>query len=192
MSSITSKIAIPVILAGLFAVIIFLAIDYERMGLSTYIVLALLIICIFFFGFATGQSIAQPVRKLLQRANDLSKGNLTTRVYLETKDEFGDLARAFNKIAEDLEESHCESQNAEKSVDIKVRAKTQALEEVIGALEQKIKNRTIELEKLMKESEKLQQEAKSKELETETLKKEFENLKKRVGKGKSSKQYKSF
>ena len=187
MPSVTSKIAVPVILAGLFAIIILLAIDYEKMSLSTYVVLALLIICIFFFGFATGQSVAQPIKKLLQRANNLSRGDLTTRVYLETKDEFGDLAKAFNKIAEDLEESHSENQNTEKSVDIKVRAKTQALEETINALEQKIKNRTIELEKMMKESEKLQQDAKAKELETVVLKKEFEGLKARVGRSKSLK-----
>jgi len=187
MPSIASKIALPVILAGSFAIIIFLAIDYEKMGLSTYVVLALLIICIFFFGFATGQSVAQPIKKLLQRANNLSKGDLTTRVYLETKDEFGDLAKAFNKIAENLEESHSANESTEKSVDIKVRAKTQALEEVINALEQKIKNRTIELEKMMKASEKLQQDAKAKELETAALKKEFDGLKARVGRSKSSK-----
>jgi dynactin complex subunit len=41
--------------------------------------------------------------------------------------------------------------NAEKSVSIKVQAKTKELEETINALEQKVKNRTIEMQRLSEE-----------------------------------------
>lgn len=187
MANISSKIALPIILAGLFAITIFMALNYERLELSFYIVLLLLAICIFFFGFAIGQNFALPVKKLLQRATDLSRGDLTTRVYLESKDEFGELAKIFNKIAQDLQESHSATQKTEESVGIKVKARTQALEETINALEQKVKNRTIELERLMQESKKLQEEAKSKELQAGELKKEFDILRLKVGKYKPNK-----
>lgn len=136
----------------------------------------LLTIFVFFYGFSTGQNLSSPVKKLLDRATELNKGDLKTRVYLETKDEMSDLAKIFNEIAEKLEKSYANEETTEKSVDIKVRAKTQALEETINALEQKIKNRTIELQKIADESKKIQEIAKIKEMETEELKRQISTL----------------
>ena len=105
----------------------------------------------------------------MERAEELSKGNLSSRVYLETKDELSELGGAFNKIAEDLERSHEVEENTEKSVDIKVKARTQALEETIDALEQKVRNRTAELQSMIKDLEKMQQQLMMKESEVSSL-----------------------
>ena len=188
MIKLTSKIALPIILAGLFAIAVFIAIDYEKLEPGFYIILILFIIYVFFFGFAVGQNLASPVKKLLDRATELSKGNLSSRVYLETKDELAELARVFNKIADELQESHAQEENTEKSVDIKVRARTQALEETINALDQKIKNRTIELERLITKSGDLERRAKIRETETIELKQELNNLKSKIGRYKPSKE----
>lgn len=182
MTKLTLKIAIPVILVGIFSISVFIALEYERLGISFYIVIILLTLFMFFFGFATGQNLSSPVKKLLERATELSEGNLSSRVYLETKDEFSELAKAFNKIADNLQQSHQQEATTEQSVDIKVRARTQALEETINALEQKIKNRTVELERLVKESSKLQEESKSKEAEALLLKRELGSFKQKLGK----------
>lgn len=176
MSNLSLKIALPIILAGIFIIVVFVALEADKLDVGFYIVFVLVAIYIFMFGFATGQKFASPVKKILQRATDLSKGDLTSRVYLEDKDELGDLARIFNKIAEELEQSRSQTETTEQSVDIKVRAKTQALEEKINALEQKIKNRTIELDRLVSESEKLRRDTVSKEGEIDRLKKEITNL----------------
>lgn len=156
MSKISAKIAFPMILSAVFVTVILISVDYERLSLASYIIIFLLFIFVFFFGFNTGQSFSAPIRKILNRANDLNKGDLKTRVYLETKDELSELARAFNEIAEKLEESKSLEEQTEKSVDMKVRAKTRALEETIIALEQKIKNRTIELERITESLRKMQ------------------------------------
>ncbi len=177
-SNLSLKIAVPIIIAGIFIVTVFIALNYERLDINFYVVFTLIIIYIFFFGFAAGQRFAIPVKKLLKRAINLSEGDLTSRIYLETKDEFGDLAKTFNKIADELEESHSKIETTEKSVDIKVKAKTQALEEIINALEQKVKNRTLELQKIINESEIIREKTKTKEIETEQLRKELDNLKK--------------
>ena len=170
MGGLSLKITMPVVLAGMFIMVVFLALNPTGLSMSFYIIFFLLFIFIFFYGFATGQKISMPVKKLLKRAIDLSKGDLKTRVYLETKDEFGELAEIFNKIADDLEKSRSNTENSEKSVDIKVRAKTQELEETIDALEQKVKNRTIEHQKMIGE-------AAGKEAEIAELKKQLEELK---------------
>jgi len=177
MEKISFRIALPVILAGMFAIVVFVSFTPTEMSPSFYIILFLLSVFIFFYGLHVGQTVALPVKKILKRAIDLSKGDLKTRFYLETKDEFGELAEIFNKIADDLEKSRLNTENSEKSVDIKVKAKTQDLEETINALEQKVKNRTIEIERIMQESAKLQEQAKTRETETVELRREFDNLK---------------
>jgi methyl-accepting chemotaxis protein len=151
----TIKIAVPIILVGAFAIIVFIATSYEQLQPSAYIVILFLFIFMFFFGIATGQSLSSPLKKLLSEAKELSKGNLSSRVYLGTKDELSELADVFNKIAEELQAVHEQEANLEKSVAMKVKAKTQELEETINALEQKVRNRTVELERLMKESKQL-------------------------------------
>jgi len=182
MAKLTTKIALPIILAGVFAIAIFIAMGYERLDPGFYIIVSLLAVYVFFFGFATGQNLSSPIRKLLDRATELSKGNLSSRVYLETKDELAELARVFNQIAEELESSHIQEENTEKSVGIKVKARTRELEETINALEQKVKNRTIELDRLVEESNKLQGDIKGKESETSQLRQELDDFKKRISK----------
>jgi len=163
--NISLKIAISIIITGIFIITVFIGLNYERLDINFYVVFSLVAVYIFLFGFATGQKFAVPVKKLLKRAIDLSEGDLTTRVYLETKDEFSDLAKAFNKIADELEKSHSETKTTEKSVDIKVKARTEALEETIKALEQKVKNRTLELQRIVDELEKTQSPTKIKKIE---------------------------
>ncbi len=165
MSKVSVKIAFPMILAAVFVAVILISVDYERLSLASYITISFLFIFVFFFGFNTGQSFSAPIKKILSRAIDLNKGDLKTRVYLETKDELSELARAFNQIAEKLEESKCLEEQTEKSVDMKVRAKTKSLEETITALEQKVKNRTIELERANEALRKHQPKSKSESVE---------------------------
>ena len=77
---------------------------------------------------------------------------------METKDELADLAKVFNKIAEELESSQQQQESTEKAVGLKVQARTQALEETINALEQKVQNRTAELSRLVGDSDQLKKE----------------------------------
>jgi methyl-accepting chemotaxis protein len=176
MSKIISKITVPIILVGTFSVIVFVALNYENLGPSFYIVFLPLVIYIFSFGFAVGQNFVSPIKKLLEKATEISKGNLSSRVYLQTKDELSQLADILNQIAEELEESHIDGEMIEKTTDVKVKARTRVLEETVSALEEKIKNRTVELEKMMRESKTLQNQAKEKEAEILQLKKVADDL----------------
>jgi len=188
MSKLTLKIALPIIIVGAFTTVVFFATNHESFEPLFYLVLLFLAIYVFFFGLAMGQKVTTPVNKILTGATELSEGNLSSRVYLETKDELADLATIFNKIADELEASRKEQENVEKSVGIKVQAKTKELEEVINALEQKVKNRTVELERLIDESNRLQEIIKSKGGETERIKKELDTFKQKVNKYSKPKQ----
>ncbi len=164
MLKISFKIAYPIILAGIFIIVAFVGFNYENLNASFYIIFVLLTVYTFLFGFATGQNFARPVKELLQKADDLSRGDLKSRFYLENKDELGELARVFNKIADEFEQSKNANESVEKSVDIKVKARTQALEETINALEQKVKNRTVELQRIAGELDKLKDQPKEDEI----------------------------
>lgn len=190
-SRLSYKISIPIILAGIFVATIFISFNYESLNWSFYVVLLGLVLFVFFFGFAMGQNLASPVRKILSRAIDLNNGDLKTRVYLETKDELAELARTFNEIAEKLEESRANEEKAQSSVGIKVRAKTQALEETITALEQKIRNRTAELQKLADEAKKMQEKTGVRESEVAELKRQINTLKASFEKSRINKETKN-
>lgn len=176
MNKLASKITVPIILVGLFSAVVFVSLNYNELDAVFYIILLFLSIYIFSFGFAIGQNFSSPVKKLLDMATDLSKGKLDARVYLKTKDELAELADMINKVAEELEETHIDSAMIEKSVDIKTRARTKALEETINALERKVKNRTAELEKILDESKRFKNQAESKEKELMGLKSEIDKL----------------
>lgn len=177
MPKVLIKIAHPIVITGLFAIVIIMALNYEALNLNFYIVFFLLSIFIFLFGFATGQRFASPIKKLLEAADELTKGNLQSRFYLESRDELGDLAATFNKIAEKLEESREEIEKTERSTDLRVKAKTRLLEETINALEQKVKNRTIEAQKMSAELEKLREEFVRRDKETIDLKNQMTEMK---------------
>ena len=182
MAKFTTKIFIPIFLVGVFAIVVFLAIGLDKMDPGFFVIVLFFALYVFFFGISVGHNLASPMKKLLDKAVQLSKGNLSSRVYLETKDEFSELAATFNKIAEELEASQAQGANAQKSVGIKVKARTQELEETINALEQKVRNRTVELERLIEQSNKLQEDARNKGLETEQMRQELEALKQRTQK----------
>lgn len=181
MAKIVSKIATPIIITGIFIIVIFAALDYSRLDFNFYLVFSILVLYVFFFGFAVGQNFVSPLKKILNRGVELTKGDLSSRVYLESKDELGELARVFNELADKLEENKTTIEATQKGIDIKVRARTEALEETIAALEQKVKNRTFELERMINDSKKIQEEVKNKEAEMSELKKEINNFKVNVG-----------
>lgn len=190
MSKITSKITVPIILVGLFSMIVFVSLNYDQLDTSFYVILLFLSVYIFSFGFSVGQNFASPIKKLLDMATELSKGNLDTRVYLQTKDELADLAKVFNKIAEELQESHIDEKMIEKSVNTKTEENTRVLEETISALEQKIRNRASELEKTLAELITFRSQAKSSAVEVEKLKSDIDKLTLKLKKRKSLKKTK--
>lgn len=150
MSSIQIKITIPILITGLFVVVMFVAATYQSLDYSLYAIFLIpLIIFLFLFSIAIGQRFSEPVKNLLEKASHLSKGNLKSRFSPEGQDELGEMAKMLNKVAEDFEKNHSEV----KDLNTKIKLRTKTLEEIITILEQKIKNRTAEFQKVVDELE---------------------------------------
>ena len=126
-TSIFLKMSFPFIILVLFLIAVFVSLSYQNLTLESYIVFLLTIIFTFLFSFVISKKFTSPIKQLIRRANELSKGELKTRIYFETKDEFEDLARAFNQIAEDIDKSHSMVKKAKQLVGVKVKARTQEL-----------------------------------------------------------------
>ena len=88
----------------------------------------------------------------------------------------------FNKIADKLEESKYENEKIKKSVSIKVEAQTQSLKEIISALEQKVQNRTLEVQTMVNDLEECKKSSKAKEVELIEFKNQITNLKTKLEK----------
>jgi len=64
-----------------------------------------LFLLIFTFLYLLSRTIVRPIITFRDSAKVIGKGNLDTKVEIKSKDELGELASAFNKMAKDLKES---------------------------------------------------------------------------------------
>ena len=60
------------------------------------------------------RSITKPVSRLVEASNAVSKGDLTTEVKIESRDEIGKLAGSFNQMVESLKKSNSVLQSSEE------------------------------------------------------------------------------
>jgi len=155
MTKISFRIAYLFIFTGLFVVAAFITLDYQYFNTQAYMVVCLLVIYIFLFGVAAGQSFSRPIKKLVKRTSYLQEGNVKSKLSLKSDDELGELANLLNKISEELEKSKSKSEELEKTIDLRVKAKTVILEQIVKSLEQKVKNRTLEAHRAIQELEQL-------------------------------------
>lgn len=168
MTKISLKIAYPIIITGLFIMVVFVSVTYDILSPNFYLVLIPLTAFLFLFGFAIGQRFASPVKEILKEADYLSKGNFKTRVSIDNNDELGQLAQIFNRIAEEFERS----KSTIGSLDMKVKLRTKTLEEIIVVLEKKIKNRNAEFQRVVEDLERTKSQVAVRDQEIADLKKQ--------------------
>ncbi len=73
-------------------------------------------------GFFISRTIVDPILKLKKATVELGKGNLDTRISIDSKDEIGDLADSFNQMVQDLKETTASRDELEKEVGQRKRA----------------------------------------------------------------------
>lgn len=108
--------------------------------LAQYVTIAILAITLL-IGFFTMQRLLSPIRQITDASNKISKGNLNIYVDTTRKDEFGLLARTFNKMTAQLKRTIKQLQTEKKETG-RLNA---LLEQTNQQLEQKITERTRDL-----------------------------------------------
>lgn len=121
-------------------------------------VLLILIVSITVTVFFMQSIIINPLKKILLGLEQVNKGVLSTKIDIKNKDEIGKIANVFNSMTQDLEISK------------------KKLEEYSGTLEQKIIERTTELNSKLNELEKMNKLMVDRELKMIDLKKQIREL----------------
>ncbi len=101
----------------------------QRARVAALLIAAILALVVSVLCVLIVRRMVQPLRDLVTGTQELAGGNLSVRVAAASSDELGELAHAFNKMAGSLQQSHAEVLNYQQT------------------LEQRVKDRTIELEK---------------------------------------------
>lgn len=78
--------------------------------------------------FQVANPIIRPIQRLIEVTKKLASGDLSQRAVIDSKDEVGALAMAFNRMAKDLTDSKDEIDQYSKTLEKKVRQRTQDLE----------------------------------------------------------------
>jgi two-component system, NtrC family, sensor kinase len=82
----------------------------------------------------TQKFVNRPLRLLVQHTTELAAGNLKQRMRLAPKDEFGELAQAFNHMAQNLEQAQAQLEDWGRSLEIKVEERSNELKQMQGRL----------------------------------------------------------
>ncbi len=113
---------------------------------------------IFVASFLLSKSMIEPVKTLIRGVESIGEGNLDHHIEARGEDEIGSLAKAFNKMTEDLKKSRAE------------------IEEYNRGLEEKVRERTLELQSRVDELEKFHKLTVGRELKMIELKKRIAEL----------------
>ncbi len=77
--------------------------------------------------------VTRPIRRVAETARALSSGDLSRRVGLKQRDEMGQLAAAFDAMAESLAEKDAQLRGYATELERKVQARTQEIQRLLGA-----------------------------------------------------------
>ena len=105
--------------------------NINKVEKTTFLVFVLAILAVIIFAFIFSDFITRPIRRLTKAATEISKGRLKQKVVIQSNDEIGNLARAFNTMSQKLKQYY---QDLEKEV----RQRTADLEKSKHILESKI------------------------------------------------------
>ena len=86
------------------------------------------VVLLFIIAFFTTNMITRPIKELVFATSKVADGDLTSRVRIKSQDEIGELAVSFNKMTAHLLEYEKKMKDWTKTLEIKVKERTEELE----------------------------------------------------------------
>ena len=111
----------------------------EQMYLQFIFLAIFMLITSIFLSYFIAKMVAKPIVSLNNVSNEIARGNLSIRANITTNDEIGILAKTYNKMLENLENSQNELKNSRNKLELRVQERTKELEDVNSKLEEKSK-----------------------------------------------------
>jgi signal transduction histidine kinase len=84
--------------------------------------------------FLLTRSITRPLSEFGQAAGKMASGDMSVRVVVKNRDEFGELASSFNMMAAEIEKAHKNLQSHAEDLERKVQERTAAVEQKLSEL----------------------------------------------------------
>jgi len=97
--------------------------------LATLVVITTIVMIIFIVS-----AITKPVTELVEATDQISRGDFSTRVEIEQRDEIGHLANTFNRMTKSLKQSRDEIEQYNRTLEEKIIERTEQLEEAQAQL----------------------------------------------------------
>ena len=85
-------------------------------------------------GILTTQWITKPILQINSAAKSLAKGNWGQKIRIDRKDELGQLARSFNTMAAQLQQSFTTLEETNRTLEQKVTERTNKLSQIVELL----------------------------------------------------------
>lgn len=99
----------------------------QRLALTAYVILFVLVVSLF-IGIIIYKIISQPVQQLVNEMDTVARGDLDHAVPINSTDEMGILAKAFNSMIKDLKEARDQREKWTQKLEEEVRKKTAEIE----------------------------------------------------------------
>jgi methyl-accepting chemotaxis protein len=132
-----------------------------------YLLILIFFIFIIFVSVFLSKTISQPLKELTFATEKIAKGDFNVQIKAKRNDEFGELADSFNQMVKKLFEYSFALEESKKVLEIKIKARTKELRELIERQEEIIKERTRQLQEKIQELEKTKKELEKKLTELE-------------------------
>jgi len=114
-----------------------------KIKLLFVIIMIFVPIAAWLIGVFVSRIISRPIHKLHIGTKIIGEGNLDYRVGTDTKDEIGQLSRAFDKMSEDSRASHLRLKESHKQLEEKVKERTTKLSSANVELESEVEQRRV-------------------------------------------------
>jgi len=154
----------------------------KKINIQMALTLILIIVLVSFANILLSRKIVTPIKKLINITKDIAQGKLDKRSDIKGTDEIGELASSFNYMAGELERAQNTLKEITQVLEVKIQARTRAIEEEKKSLEEKVRQRTQEFQERVVELEEIHKLMVGRELKMMELKDEIRRLKEKITK----------
>jgi len=135
--------------------------EASRKIVGTAVIVTLILVLtglldVFVFSASITKSITKPITKLKDAMTEIGRGDFDTKIEIESNDEIGQLADAFNQMAEQRKQARQALQKAHDDLEVRVEKRTAELIRANEVLESEIAEREMAEEELEKSNKDLE------------------------------------
>jgi PAS domain S-box-containing protein len=101
----------------------------DQIGNSIWLAIIMILVATSLFSLALSQTITRPIKEIIRGTERIGSGDFSREITVRSRDEIGELARSFNRMAWELSASRDFMENYNKELEREVKERSRKLEE---------------------------------------------------------------